>query len=125
MKKCFKCKTTKELELFYKNKSTNDGYSGICRSCQSHNEKINNAKTRDWLIGLKTKCSVCDECRWWCLDFHHVDPKLKTMDVSNYSISGTASHKTKVIKISKELENCIILCSNCHRDYHYQQKLLK
>ena len=30
------------------------------------------------------------------------------------------SNKLKVIE---EIKKCIVLCSNCHRDLHYQEKL--
>jgi hypothetical protein len=41
MKKCFQCKEELELGKFYKNKSTKDGHSGICKNCQTENERKN------------------------------------------------------------------------------------
>jgi predicted HNH restriction endonuclease len=125
MKKCFQCKEQKELTEFYKNKSNKDKHSGICKQCQSKNEKENNLKTKEWVSTLKKKCSMCDEKRSWVLDFHHLDPSKKTMNISTYSISGTAAFETKQNKILKELENCIIVCSNCHRDIHYRNNICK
>lgn len=125
MKRCFQCKTKKDYSLFYKNKSTKDGYSGLCKGCQSNNERLNNNKTREWIISLKNKCSICGEKRYWCLDFHHLNPDKKTMDISKYSISGTASFETKQNRILKELEGCIVVCANCHRDIHHKEKLNK
>ena len=122
MKKCFQCLNIKEYSLFYKNKSTKDGYSGICKECQLVNERKNNLKTKEWIISLKTKCCKCEENRHWVLDFHHKDPNIKNFNISEYSISGTASFKTKKLKIENELSNCIVLCSNCHRDFHYMEK---
>ena len=123
MKKCFQCLNTKEYSLFYKNKSTKDGYSGICKECQLVNERKNNLKTKEWIISLKTKCCKCEENRYWVLDFHHKDPNIKNFNISEYSISGTASFKTKKLKIENELSNCVVLCSNCHRDFHYMEKI--
>ena len=123
MKRCFKCKETKELDQFYKNRSTKDGYSGICKRCQSENEKINNTLARDWVASLKSECEICRESRHWVLDFHHIDPSKKTMNISEYSISGTASFETKKKRILDEIKHCMIVCANCHRDIHYKQRL--
>jgi hypothetical protein len=122
MKKCFQCKIEKDHSLFYKNKSMKDGHSGLCKECQLSNERQNNQKAKEWVISLKKGCSVCGETRHWCLDFHHTNPKTKTMNISEYSISGTTSFETKKKKILKELEQCIVVCSNCHRDIHYREK---
>jgi hypothetical protein len=122
MKKCFQCLNIKDYSLFYKNKSNKDGHSGICKECQLKNERTNNQKAKEWLISLKTKCSKCNENRHWVLDFHHIDPNTKNFNISEYSISGTASLETKKIKIEQEVNKCILLCSNCHRDFHYLEK---
>jgi protein-arginine kinase activator protein McsA len=122
MKACYQCKQNKNLTLFYKNKSTKDGYSGVCKECQLNNERSNNLKAKEWLISLKPKCEKCGENRHWVLDFHHKDPSKKTMTISTYAISGTAGFETKKSKIEKELKTCCVLCSNCHRDFHYQEK---
>ena len=122
MKSCFQCKQTKDLTLFYKNKSTKDGYSGLCKECQLNNERENNLKAKEWLVNLKTKCEKCGENRYWVLDFHHKDPSKKTMNISNYAISGTAGFETKKKKIEEEIKHCCVLCSNCHRDFHYMER---
>lgn len=68
---------------------------------------------REYLNEYKSKliCSKCGENRWWLLDFHHTNPSEKDCEV------------TKLIdapnKLKKELEKCIVLCSNCHRHLHY------
>jgi predicted HNH restriction endonuclease len=122
MKKCFKCQENKSVDQFYKNRSTKDGLSGICKKCQTENEQNNNQLAKDWLNTLKTKCHVCDESRSWVLDFHHLDPSKKTMTISQYASSGTAGIETKKKRILEELQHCIIVCANCHRDIHYQEQ---
>jgi transcriptional regulator of aromatic amino acid metabolism len=52
----------------------------------------------------------------WALDFHHVDPSGKDLNVS--AIKNTAFEK-----IIPELDKCILVCSNCHREIHYLLKL--
>lgn len=105
-----------------------------CRDCQKEYRKIHYDNNKQKYIDKakintkiqvdkfkefkKTlKCSECNEKRWWVLDFHHVDSNEKEYNVSN--MIRNCSFK----KIKKEIEKCIILCSNCHRDLHYQEKI--
>ena len=65
------------------------------------------------MIELKGgKCSICgyNKCIE-ALDFHHIDPEEKEMNMSR--------GKSKAWNIVlKELDKCILLCSNCHRELH-------
>ena len=65
---------------------------------------------------LGGKCSVCgyDKCIW-ALEFHHTDPSEKDFGISEYS--NLAWHKIK-----EELNKCVLLCSNCHKETHYNKK---
>ena len=65
------------------------------------------------------KCSICDESRFWTLDFHHLDPATKEGTMS--TLCFTVSKK----KLQLEIDKCIVLCSNCHRDLHYNEKINK
>ena len=60
------------------------------------------------------KCVVCNgiypEC---CYDFHHIDPKLK-----EFNLAGLMQSKANLDKAKKELNKCILVCSNCHRLIH-------
>ena len=62
---------------------------------------------------LGGKCSVCsyNKCIT-ALEFHHIDPSEKDF---------TIGQKTNISwdKIQNELTKCILLCSNCHRELHY------
>ena len=65
-----------------------------------------------WLLELKSKpCTDCgnyfDSC---CMDFDHLEPSLKTCDIAHL-FSRCCSKE----RISKELEKCELVCSNCHR----------
>ena len=44
-------------------------------------------------------------------DFHHVDPKVKD---SNFRTHRCWSWE----RLKSELENCLLLCANCHRLLH-------
>lgn len=58
------------------------------------------------------KCSICDYNKCiTALEFHHLDPSEKDFTVSN-NINKAWS------KIKEELDKCILVCANCHREIH-------
>ena len=60
----------------------------------------------------------CVECGYKeciaALDFHHVDPKIKEINLNK-----NLSLNTKL----KEIEKCILLCCRCHRELHWRETL--
>lgn len=46
------------------------------------------------------------------LDFHHLDPTQKDFGF------GAKGYTRAWSKIQKELDKCVMLCSNCHRETH-------
>lgn len=77
--------------------------------------KTKNKKVWDAFKGT-LKCTNCGFSHTAALDFHHVDPAEK-----EYSISALVSNKS-FTKAMKEVEKCIVLCANCHRIHHYDEK---
>lgn len=53
------------------------------------------------------------------LDFHHIDPKIKTKTVARMTSNSTSN-----IKIEAEIDKCIVLCANCHREFHFLNRKL-
>ena len=47
-----------------------------------------------------------------CLDFHHVNPSIKDREISKL-VNGC-----KLSRIDRELDKCVVICSNCHRKLH-------
>ena len=45
MKKCCHCKTLLRLDMFFRNKSNKDGYSYVCKKCQS---KSAGQRVKEW-----------------------------------------------------------------------------
>ena len=66
---------------------------------------------------------MCNEKRFHLIDFHHLDSSKKDINISKYAVSGGAKFETKKIKLIEELNKCVTLCSNCHRDFHHREKL--
>jgi hypothetical protein len=134
MKKCGKCFIEKdECEFFFKNKEKNILHS-MCKECkrdldkESYSQNKNNRKVkirkntdknyqiiRQFLIDYKKtcKCSVCGENRWYVIDFHHLKDKKDNI--------GAIAKRGSMRLLKEELEKCIPVCSNCHREIHYKQ----
>lgn len=108
-KKCPKCGLTKSLSEFYKSTKA----SSYCKDCIKQTNKINRQNVKEQAIQyLGGKCSNCgyNKCSA-ALDFHHIDPNEKDKNYDNYK--GSFSNKLKT-----ELDKCVLLCSNCHRELH-------
>lgn len=63
------------------------------------------------------KCSLCgyDKCID-ALEFHHQDEKSKKFGLSQSGLTRSWE-KTKF-----ELDKCIIICANCHRELHSKKR---
>jgi predicted HNH restriction endonuclease len=48
------------------------------------------------------------------MDFHHLDPSLKSKDVKSLMCG-------RWDKIQEELDKCVLLCANCHRELHWSE----
>lgn len=65
----------------------------------------------------KTFSCKCGQSHIATLDFHHIDPKQKEFEVSQAIAIGWSW-----TKIEKEIEKCIVMCANCHRIFHFEQR---
>jgi len=61
-------------------------------------------------------CLECGANHPAILDFHHIDPEMKNDSVHKMVQAG--SYK----KAMEEVEQCLVLCANCHRVYHYNER---
>ena len=48
------------------------------------------------------------------LDFHHLNPSEKET-----TIARMTSNRYRINRVLDEIQKCIVLCSNCHREFHY------
>lgn len=114
MRKCSKCGKEKPLSDFAKN---GDYLRRDCKECHYKVRDKVRARNRTKAINLidekRSKgCEVCGELRPYCLDFHHVDKESKMYDCSAMKNGMTEK------KVIEELEKCIVVCANCHREIH-------
>lgn len=75
---------------------------------------------REWFLELKKtlKCEHCGVQDHRVLDFHHKDASSKVTEVSRLGSNGFSKET-----IMKEIEKCIVICANCHRIEHYEEKI--
>ncbi len=129
MKTCSSCKKSKPLEEFNRK---GKGYQGNCRSCNTAYQKqhyIDNKAKYSIDNGLrrveankaghsflrevaKNGCSLCFEKDYCCLEFDHIDPSKKKMNISKMLDYGYS-----VAAIKLEVDKCRVLCANCHRKH--------
>lgn len=129
MKKCGKCGEVKARSEFHKSPSKKDGLQSMCKECrklyirehyQKNKDKYKRA-SRDQAkrnrlfvkrVKQRSECHVCNDKRWYVLDFHHVDGKKD-------AVSKMAGDGVSIATLKLEIRNCIIVCANCHREIHH------
>ncbi len=74
----------------------------------------------EWFASYKAElaCIECGENHPACLEFHHRNPAEKDIDLGKAVKQGWS-----IQRILAEMEKCDVLCSNCHRKRHYQEKM--
>lgn len=86
-----------------------------CRPCDRFRQNQKHDKLKKEAILYKGgKCLGCgyDRCEA-ALDFHHLDPTKK-----DFRISVRLGGKGLNAQLKAELDKCVLLCSNCHREVH-------
>tara|TARA_R110002110_G_scaffold66276_13_gene181769 strand:+ start:1074 stop:1487 length:414 start_codon:yes stop_codon:yes gene_type:complete len=113
MKLCNICKTSKPVNQFYTKDSKYLRY--ICKQCHSKDGVNRRKNYKEKAIAYKGGC--CSKCSYntsnRALEFHHMDPSKKDFTFSK----SLRSFKSSITEIDK----CVLLCSNCHRETHEEQ----
>ena len=130
MKTCSKCKIAKDDSCFNKSSKNKDRLQVRCKDCNKQNlknhyhnnlisyrEKNDRRKKniRNYINSKKTKCAKCDETHIACLEFHHRENK-------EINIAEIQKMMWSTNRIDAELSKCEVLCSNCHRKLHYDER---
>ena len=96
----------------FKPKSAAANQRTCCYECMPDGVQL----TRGAFLGLLKKqkggkCSRCgyDKCLK-ALEFHHIDPSKKDFTISNDHF--------RLKDAIEESKKCILLCSNCHKEFH-------
>ena len=110
---CPMCSKTKPVAEFYSRRNK-PGNSTYCKTCTSIQTIDRQRKLKQLAIDYKGGC--CEKCGYkkynGALDFHHLDPTKKDFTIAKIRHTGFTE------KVKKELDKCILVCSNCHREIH-------
>ena len=81
----------------------------------------NGALVRKYIkqLAVKYKRKKCEVCGYHkslaALEFHHKNPKEKDFFLSDRNLTLSWG------EIQKELDKCVLLCANCHREEHEKE----
>ena len=130
-KTCSRCRVEKGITDFHRLKRSKDGRNGVCIKCRrelysvySSQENVRkkiakNSMDTYWrrkrLVDrykMTYGCYICGykKCTE-AMDLHHVNPRTKTARIASMM-------RSKMSKLKAEIRKCVILCSNCHREFH-------
>lgn len=104
----------------FRQQSYNGKTSYYCITCHVERQRARRLAKKHRAIAHKGGCcSVCgyDKCEA-ALDFHHTDPSEKDADftqMKNWSWE----------RIRGEIDKCILVCANCHREIHHALEALR
>jgi len=89
-------------------------YRYFCVKCASEAVIKRRKKIKQKAVDYKGgKCKLCgyNKCVS-ALEFHHKDPTTKEFSIG---LNGATRSWNKV---KEELDKCILICANCHREVH-------
>lgn len=112
-KTCTDCEETKLLTEYYKKGNTHHTY---CKSCLNKRTIERQRKLKERAVEYKG--GSCIDCGYSkciaALEFHHTDPSTKEGRLSQML------RKKAWDKVKKELDKCVLVCSNCHKERHFK-----
>ena len=121
-KLCPKCKITKPIGDFYAKNKNKTWSAGYCKKCSNryHSKRAQQVKIK--MIQYKGgKCVDCklklEDSHYNVFDFHHLNP-----DTKDSNFKKIKYQKWEYIK--KEINKCVLLCSNCHRLRHAEKIII-
>lgn len=111
---CPACQELLKLSDFYERRNR-IGSSGWCKKCS--NQCSINRQQENKVKAVELKGGGCDICSYnkylGALEWHHSDPSAKD---PSFSSLKTASWDRYWV----EVEQCMLLCANCHREEHHR-----
>ena len=112
---CNCCKEYKALDNYYFSKGKLS--QKVCKDCVRQKEKDKYHSKQDELNKFKQAhpCVKCGCSKFYLIDFHHLNPAEKDFTISDNS-------HAKIETLMKEIDKCVPLCANCHREFHYLER---
>lgn len=120
MKICSICREEKNDNDFYSRGKGRIDTNSSCKKC-FNSYCINRwiERKKDAISYKGNQCVDCDlrhTDNYYIFDFHHLDPSIKEKDWSKLRLTSWEN-------ITKELDQCVLLCSNCHRTRHWKLEM--
>lgn len=115
---CSKCGKELPLDMFNWRDKSKGTRRADCKECHSKYMKNKYQENKSIVEEIKSQqgCAKCGDTRPYVLDFHHIDPSTKVERVAKM-VSNHYNANNK--EIQEEITKCVVLCSNCHREWHY------
>lgn len=113
--KCTVCGQMKTIDHYY---ISNNRISHTCKECTCKKQREKYHQKQQQLNQYKAMqgCQKCGIHNFYLIEFHHTNPMEK-----DYGIADNPNAKFETIQ--KELDKCIPLCCNCHREFHYLERI--
>lgn len=85
-----------------------------CNKCMV--DAVNKRRRRIKEMAIQYKGGGCIRCGYNkckdALDFHHLDESKKDFSI------GSSGYTRSWKRVKEELNKCVLLCANCHREVH-------
>jgi 5-methylcytosine-specific restriction endonuclease McrA len=85
-----------------------------CKKCNT--EAVIKRRKLVKVKSVEYKGGKCERCGYdkfvGALEFHHTNPNEKDFHISQ------SGHSRSWERVKQELDKCILLCSNCHKELH-------
>lgn len=89
---------------------------GYYRCIQCRSKSVQNRRKKVKRLLVEYKGGECEKCGYdkciAALEFHHLDPTQKDFGI------GANGHTLAIERLKQEVDKCILVCSNCHRELH-------
>lgn len=111
---CSRCNRELPITEFpYRNKKLGT-HRTECKDCNRSFQKDIYDRNVLYINNWKAQgCKKCGNRAIYLIDAHHIDPALKDNDLCRLKVNCS------IERIQAELDKCIPLCANCHREFHH------
>lgn len=87
----------------------------VCDACRQKYRSLKHKQMSvEYMGGKCSKCGYNESIA--ALEFHHINPKEKEFAISS-------AYNKSWDRIKHELDKCIMLCANCHRELHNKENV--
>ena len=97
---------------------TNEAKEKFCGRACKNKYFVDRKRRKLKLDAIQYKGGKCEKCGYdkcpAAFDFHHKDPNEKEFGLAAHG------HTKSWDKVKEEIDKCMLLCANCHREVHYE-----